>query len=364
MFPYPVQITCPTDYYLRIFYYDNREFSRLIPWTRNHTVPANQQFRIVVRAYPEDTTVVLDIDTVAAAIAITRTDYLDGTGMTVYNGDPINLLTDFSKQHRCNIQRWKDFINTDDAWKLYNAQSIEIFGDEMFIFTSSGVVDVMSMLTKEITATFTMPDALHYNTLQFSDIYYDPADKYPLLFNGSTECIVYRITYVNGVYAATRINTINAPFVSYGMYTALDNVNRIMYVASYTTGGYSVYENNPVVIYTVKIPDDDAVKSGTPVTLTENDTLSKSEIQHTTLQDMKGYRGVLFIANTNEPETTPRQFVWVFDRERGLIQTIIRLAVNLEVEGIAISDGILYASQRRGANAGNDNPLMIYSLDF
>ena len=365
VFPYDVDISCPSGYYLRIFYYTNKIFDHLVAWTNKHTVPANSEIRVVIRKYPEDTSATVALSEFANNINFKYNNFLDGVGSNVYSGEKVVLKPDFVQQNRCDIQLWKDFTNTDDSWKLYDAQGMEIYNGNMFIFTSDGIVDVVDMETKNVISTFLIDSTKHYNAVQFSNIFYSANDTYPLLFvTDSPNYLVYRIEQSGTTFTASLINTINFSFLEYSGAFTIDNKSKTIHVATYTNGGYDVYANNPITVRSFEMPTETSIKSGTQITITADSALSVTQITHATMQDAKALSGMVYYGITNESETSPKQFVWVYDTQRNEIVSIIRMSVNLEFEGLAISDGTMFVSQRRGATSGNDNPLNIYSINF
>lgn len=365
VFPYDIVITCPSDYYFRVYFYNSGEFVRVSSWTRNAPISANNEFRLVIREYPEDTTIDADAVTFGGVVTITYPGYLDGVGSNLYSGEKINLLPSFDKSNRCNIELWKDWTNTNDYWQMYNAQSIEICNGYMFIFTSNAVVDVVDMNSKEVYSTFNIDINLHFNSCQFTDLYYDETDAYPLLMvTYAPICRIYRITQNDTVFNAELVNTLYFPFATYGAVNIVDNARKSMACLYYKNGGYPVYENNPIVMCDYDMPTLDEIKTGVQITYSLVGAKSVVEIAHATMQDAKAYCGKIYMGVTNESESTPRQFIWVFDWTKYAVVSKLRLLNNLEVEGVAINDGTMYVAQRRGANSGNTNPLKIYAITF
>lgn len=109
------------------------------------------------------------------------------------------------------------------------AQDGEAFGDRLFIFKDDGTANVYNVQTGEFLDGFVLGgrDKLmpHVNSASFSDQYYEPGDKYPLLYTSmynnltpqNTQilgfCCVYRIMESDGEFSADLVQAIWVSFV-------------------------------------------------------------------------------------------------------------------------------------------------------
>lgn len=376
--PFDALVTCPSAYYLRVCYYTDGEYTNKQEWYRSIEIPAGQEFRLLIRNVPEDTTVIGDVDTFAAAITVTNQSYTPGTGTQIYIGEQIKLETDFSRQNRCSITEWKDFVNATGL-RLYDNQSIAAFGGYMFIFVDAGGGIVLDMATKEIISQFTTNYSSndHQNSAQFSDIYYADGDEFPLLFvsrcrgnapefgdENLDTCLVYRVTKSGTQFTFTLVNTILWDHTTYGLDWSVDSGARMLYTCSLQNGRYTVTENNPLVFVAFDMPTKTQILSGDTITLTDNDVRIRFETDHANMQGSAAANGVLYVAVVDETQSVVRQHVWAFDAVRQRVTAKVKLLNNLECEGVTIADGIMYVSQRRNANSGDDNPLKIYAIEF
>jgi len=70
-FSYPTKIAIADGYAIYVFYYDNGVFDyRDANILGEYTIPANKQFRIFIRANPEDTSIIADINQFVSALSI------------------------------------------------------------------------------------------------------------------------------------------------------------------------------------------------------------------------------------------------------------------------------------------------------
>lgn len=373
VFAFDVAVSCATTHRMRIALYDDGVYQSRIDWTTKYTVPAGTEFRLTIRNYPEDTTVEMDIESASNAVTLTYNGFMPGVGDSLYYGNPIRIETDFENKNRCDIQLWKDFTNTDDSWKAYDTQSMAIFGNYMFLLNSDGAGFVVDMTEKNVVGTLTMPSIAnnHQNAAQFSAIFYDNTDEFPLLFvshkDSNTEyaeVLIYRILRNNSLFSVTKVNTITWRHVAYGGSVIVDNSGRMLNFVTYLNGGYNVAENNPVIVASFKLPTDSQILSGEQIVITDDDIISCFTIDHVTLQDGCSNGGFLYQCVTDENETSQKQFIYAIDVRSGRVSAKVRLLNNLEVEGVSVHGGMMYVIQRRGATNGNDNPLKAYMIQF
>lgn len=373
--PFEISVSCDSDHYLDVFYYEEGVYQSHTGWYRKVTILPEKEFRILVRDYPEDTSVAGNVDLLAESLAIENTKYYPGTGSNIYTGNRISLRPDFTKNNRCSIALWKDFVNTLEEHRLCDNQSIAVFGKYMFIFLEAGGCDILDMETKEIIAQAeTLSTNNHQNSAQFTDLYYDQDDEFPLLLvsrymkNTGTNndgCLVYRVTRSESVFTMTLITTILWDHTTYGVDWCMDSKTKTLYGIAFLNGDYTVTQNNPSHVVGFGFPSADDLRTNQTITLTDDDIKSSFTIEHQIVQGCTMHNGVIYVAYVlNDESAAVKCFVGAVDVDSQQIVSKIPLLVRLECEGVAIQDGTMYVSQRRGSDSGTENPLKIYSIDF
>ena len=238
----------------------------------------------------------------------------------------------------------------------------------MFLFFSDSTGVILNYETKELITSFSItPSANHANNVQFSNIYYDNDDEFPLLFlsrcsNNATEtnadeCIIYRITRSGTTFTFTEVNTIRANHRTYGNSWAINNESGLITEVAYLNGIYSVTENNPEVFTTWKMPNKSAILSGTEITLDVDDSISVyNSIEYELLQGIIWHNGLIYHVRED--------YLDVLDVIKGALISRIPETDTAEFENVTIYNGKMYTLHRYGVNASATNPVRIYEVTF
>ena len=179
----------------------------------------------------------------------------------------------------------------------YYAQGMAIYNDKIFAARNTGIIEVYSLSGTYLT-TFNLASAgntNHAGTINFSNIFYDDADTYPLLYckigdgPDSFTCSVERIQESGGQFTATQVQTITldqSQFAANGLvpcwgWPAFIPGNNLLYVYSaiYRTNGSQAqhYNDNRYLITAFPIPD----VSQAAVTITATDVYKQTIAPYT-----------------------------------------------------------------------------------
>lgn len=296
-----------------------------------------------------------------------------GVGEYSYTGEKINL-TPIQTRRKCTFNTWVSFNSVDYQdlanYYLSDNQSVALFGDYVFFFNGNNTITVLDYETKQFVGVITTPvtSRNHQNAAQFSDIYYDTNDDFPLLFVsrcGNTTsagledtCLIYRIQNINNVFSATLINTIDSDISTLGNDWCIDNVNKTIYMLGYVNASYQTSTNNPIKFYKWHLPNKEDIVSGNTITLQKSNCIAQSEMPYVLLQSAFCISGMLYI-------TCRIDGVWKvvgYDMQRGIVTATLALQSSKECEGVNVYDGKMYITQY-GSNS-TTNPLVVYEVAY
>lgn len=302
---------------------------------------------------------------------------LQGEGNTTYIGEKITLGDDLN-ENKCDIELWKDFkgdeISDLASYNLYKNQSMAIYNGYVFLFNEGGGGIVLDYSTKAILGSFaSQPTSYqHQNSAQFTNIYYNDTDEFPLLLisrcgnaggadvSGYDECLIYRVTRSDSSFTFTLVNSIEVDFETHGISWGVDNNTNLLYAVAYTVDGYWTTTNNPISIFAWEMPSKSDILSGSAITLS-NDYAIEMQSDFVIFQGMmvKGGKVYMGLALANSVK-----YVFVYEPSKGKITAKIPLISQLEPEGMAIYDGKMFITQKNGGDTSGANPLKIYELNF
>lgn len=308
-----------------------------------------------------------------------------GTGNTIYYGEKINLKTS-DMGFKCNSETWLNMTSEDITgladYGLNNNQSLAIFNGTLFLLQNGGGIVAIDMTSKNIigSGSFAPTTYQHANASEFTNIYYENNDTYPLLMvsrcgnvgttSGETNpnadaAEFYRISITDNIITCTLINTIVLNINTYGIDWSIDNVNQWLVACYHANGNYTITDNNPTIFAVFSKPTATEIKSGNRITLSESDILKYFELKHFTFQAMKSHGGLAYTGATisNLPSSV-RQRIYVVNIEKGMIVSDIVLGETKECEGVSVYNEKLYISFRTNSDTTGTNPVKINEYSF
>lgn len=292
-----------------------------------------------------------------------------GSGNAYYTGERISLAITPTIR-KCQIDLWKEYTTTEfpdlNTYSLTANQSMAIYGNYVFLGLSGGSVCIIDRITKAPISISTLPITTnnHLNSAQFTDIFYDTADEFPLLLlskcalisTGANNniCQVYRITRTDSTFTFTLINTITTDFPTGGIDWVIDITNKKLGIV-----GNIPTKAGKTSIRMWNCPTAAEILSGTAIVMKDADVLNAFELDVFDSQAAFAIGGLIFVGKGlgNVPE-----YVEVIDVEKAMIVSSVNLIDRAEVEGVYIFDGKLYVSQRLASNASK--PVSIYEITF
>ena len=300
----------------------------------------------------------------------------DETGTNEYTGQKIVLTDNPTQKNKCDITLWKNFLGTDIPnladYNLYRNQSLTIYGGYVFLFQEQGTALILDYETKAILSEAEVPPTRgqHHNSAQFTNLYYDSGDEFPLLITArcgnanqgasdGDECQIYRVTRSNTTFTFTLINRIFCDITTKGASWGIDNTTKQLYLFGAQTAWWESGTHLPIVLAVWDMPTLTQIKSGTDIMLHKADCVAFTTLPDMTIQGMAVYGGIAYIGIS-----AGIQYVYAIDVFANRILSKVPLTQNIEVEGVAVYDSKIYVSQKRGADTAGTNPCEIYEIDF
>lgn len=347
---------------------------------RNVDVPSNAVYFLIAVGNTSGTAANLDYaDEIAITGIYILLDAIDtledalgiDSGNTKYAGDKIVLSEPTQNVYSCTINQWLDFADTSlSSYLLHLNQSMAIYGGYVFLFQDGGTVTVLDYETKEIVGMYTTPitETNHQNGAQFSNIFYDNNDEFPLLFvsRASTmpnnECLIYRVQRNNTTFTFTLVNTINVTPVIFQPTWAIDNRRNVITALAYTSANYGIETNNFIKVRTWAMPTKAEILSGNAITLNITDALLEIGLPYAAYQQCIMHNGDIYLCY--QPRTGGRM-IYHFDGFSGMLLSTVAMPDTVsEMEGLYVYNGKMYVTQKRGTDTEANNPLTIYEITF
>ena len=277
----------------------------------------------------------------------------DETGTNEYTGQKIVLTDNPTQKNKCDITLWKNFLGTDIPnladYNLYRNQSMTIYGGYVFLFQERGTALILDYETKAIISEAEVPptSGQHLNSAQFTNLYYDSGDEFPLLITArcgnanqgasdGDECQIHRVTRSNTTFTFTLVNRIFCDITTKGGSWGIDNTTKQLYLFGAQTAWWESGTHLPIVLAVWDMPTLTQIKSGTDITLHKADCVAFTTLPDMTIQGMAVYGGIAYIGISSGT-----QYVYAIDVFANRILSKVPLTQNIEVEGVAVSEQIL-----------------------
>lgn len=288
----------------------------------------------------------------------------------------LNRKNQYPFTHSKVLNKTQNDETTDQIQWRAN-QSIAVYGNYIFAFLDYNLgtkqkcpVCIFDKSNYELIDKVEFPDIdesiNHFNSAQFSTEKYEKDDEFPLLYisrctpNKEGELYVLRVSNQEGKFNFELVQTIktsNTSAINYGNTWCVDGSGRKLYMYYNESGNYQMQENNDVIIDKFDLPSP---KDG-DVLLNDSDVLSSIRFPFFVLQGADFFGGKIFIGAQviNSVGVLPpgsnqggKSYIFAINFETNTLESVIPLPSG-EPEGIAISDGSLYVSQRF---TGQTNP--------
>lgn len=276
---------------------------------------------------------------------------------------------------------------------LVDLQSSCIFGNYIFNWLDHGNCMVMDFATGAIIGKFdgVTDTSWHNNNAQFSNIFYDPNDEFPLclvsdghLRESGAMCAYVRIVRNGNNFTFTTIKEFFCEFEKgkyYGSFVA-DWVTNKLYMYCYDKDLMVSNDFNVIYILEYKLPE---IGDGSRSVLTDNDIVNKASypMYRPYTQGGTAVNGKIILAlrsvklptivypNSEEYATdydyrNAGKMIMVFNQETLDLETFIQVPGGHEMEGLCYYDGKLYLTERSGGwnNSQHTTPssAQIYTL--
>lgn len=226
---------------------------------------------------------------------------------------------------------------------LRNMQGFDIYDGVLFQFRadSSSVHDLMNTYSTEsgdVLATGISITSAHGDSASFSDDFYDPADRFPLLYvtSDATPALIYvnRVTTTS----ASLVRTLKFPTAQAGYYAAaaLDADNNIIYLVGYTENS-AVDSNNGSNKMLVSKWDLTNLTDNGDGTYTPEFVSSYQRSFIYVTQGQQYRNGVIWMTS-GYTDASHGQMVYGMDAETGEMLYTIDTELSIEIEGLAFLD--------------------------
>ena len=238
-------------------------------------------------------------------------------------------------------------------------QSMSVFDDVAFCFNHGNECRIYDLKTKDQFYAEPLPDKSHHNNAQFSNVFFEQGDRFPLLIlsrgdypPNPNDFYVVRVQENEGRYSFSIVKTIHNSIreaIHNGSWVIDEDHNKL-FLYCMTTGDYRVKENNHFCIYSFNLPD---ITDPEDITLGYEDVLDKWEYTYLIHQGGTYYNGFLLfnvqsLSSVEGKEVVSSKSVIAINATSGHIDIVLPLDDSKETEGISVFDNCLYVSFKEG----------------
>lgn len=189
-------------------------------------------------------------------------DYNGNAVQAVYNIDGEQLHVVYDKDGNIIsgelVPDWENYsISNLFNYPLTKMQGFAVYDGKIAQVREDYSLHIIDISTGTLIKEVTM-DMGHGNSCQFSDVFYDAEDEFPLFYIRNDGVWVYRIVDTS----STLIRKYSFPLEAIYTYVAgfgIDNENKLFYTASYTEGNY---ETKTGLLCICKWDMDDVTNNG------------------------------------------------------------------------------------------------------
>lgn len=283
-------------------------------------IPANSYFTLAFRK--KDNSNILSIPNIKSMLEIFSyadlkyiRDYVDSyeQGISTYNYEGENL--NFQIKHGYEAS---DLFNT--TLLTTSSQGFDIYGGYLVQLYNGGHLNILDMTDGTEVSSISNIGFQHGDTMQFSNVFYDPNDQFPLAYvtSDTTPGKMY-VVRIQSFTTASIIKTYEFPAED-GYYCGyiVDNDNNIVYSLGYKINSFRNSENNATIVSVYDMNKETQI-AGDRYSLELIERYEKQFIY--CMQGMKFLNGLIYIVSSyvNSEQHTR---IYVYDPIRGLFPAI------------------------------------------
>lgn len=239
-------------------------------------------------------------------------------------------------------------------------QSMSVWNNLAFCFNHGDECRVYDLNSLERFYCEPLPDKSHHNNAQFSNMFYEPDDKFPLLVlsrgdypPNQNDVYVVRIIEDEKSFAFSVVKTIHNTIqeAQYNGSWVIDEEHGKLFLYCMTSGDWRVKEDNRFCVFSFELPD---ICNPEEITLTYDDALEKWEYTYLVLQGGTYFNGYLFfnvqsLESVEGKSVVSHKSVIAVNSLNGHIDAVLPLDDIKETEGISVYNQKLYVSFKSGS---------------
>lgn len=254
---------------------------------------------------------------------------------------------------------YRELFGTGNTLRLH--QSMCIWDSKAFCMNDGIECKVLDLESNNWLETVPLPDKSHHNNAQFSGIYHNKDDKYPLLLlsRGSyapdrNDVYIVKVNDTANHFSFSSIKTIHNS-IREAMFNGswvIDSDHNKLFLYCMTKGDYRLKEDNRFCVFSFRLPD---FFYPNDIVLGYQDVIDRWEYDYLTLQGGTYYNNYLLFnvqslsSVDGRTDIVSTKDVIAINTMTGKIEAIMPLEETIETEGICVFDNKLYVSFKQGS---------------
>ena len=317
-------------------------------------------------------------------------DNINGSGKTTYFGKRIEFDI-MAQPRKCtrNVVYTEQWVDSSTSIR-YKTQSHAMYNGKLFVFLDGGTCSVYTFDdgVNNITWVEDVPIGLssHCNNAQFSNIFYESSDTYPLILisgdspNGSNAIHWVRITESEGHVAFSEIKSValNIPYAQFSGTIVANFTAKRMFMTCFKMY-YGTTSGNESYIFEIPFVGYDSAK--TEINSNDDVRLVFSMSPRITWQGGCEHQGKLYLPASHIQQIngipigtmtingvsvngTLAPSILVIDEDTGNIESVLSMPNNHEMEGLCLYDKNLYLTQREGGTSHSSSDTIFWIVKY